>query len=355
MHLLDVALDHLRRVLIGGEKLGPPRDEIGQRSAVWRRVVGDRLSVAEHDDLVRAETATRWVRAGSLPALHGVREGRRDPRRVALLLAAAALGLLQPSYAAADARSQSARIVLEAEQRLARRMRDHGLPILEFVGNHKTRASLVTKLLAKKESVAAQVFDRVRYRIVTERRDQLAPVLSWLAHHLFPFNYGVPGQTQNTLVRFRRIVGAHPRAEEMIAALQVPLELEAGETLPFNEFSAKDYRVLNFVVDLPVRVDELMPEEEELTEDLGRVVFSLVEFQIVDADTHARNEHVRVDLRLDRGEGLGQRLPQECGNGREKGDENSQGNNAVDFASSIILLLIIHDDILTVCRSKDHA
>ncbi len=43
------------------------------------------------DDLVRAENANRWVRAGSLPALRGVRERRRDPRRMAALLAAAAL------------------------------------------------------------------------------------------------------------------------------------------------------------------------------------------------------------------------------------------------------------------------
>jgi hypothetical protein len=44
------------------------------------------------DDLVRAETATRWVRAGSLPALHGVRLRRRDPKIVlALVVAAVAL------------------------------------------------------------------------------------------------------------------------------------------------------------------------------------------------------------------------------------------------------------------------
>jgi hypothetical protein len=41
------------------------------------------------DDLVRSETSARWVRAGALPALHGVRERRADPRRVALLVAAA--------------------------------------------------------------------------------------------------------------------------------------------------------------------------------------------------------------------------------------------------------------------------
>lgn len=41
------------------------------------------------EDLVRAETATLWVRAGALPALHGVREKRADPRKLAVLVAAA--------------------------------------------------------------------------------------------------------------------------------------------------------------------------------------------------------------------------------------------------------------------------
>lgn len=41
------------------------------------------------DDLVRSESATRWERAGSLPALHGVREERSDWRKMALLLLAA--------------------------------------------------------------------------------------------------------------------------------------------------------------------------------------------------------------------------------------------------------------------------
>jgi hypothetical protein len=41
------------------------------------------------DDLVRSETSTRWVRAGAMPALHGVREIRADPRKLAVLLGAA--------------------------------------------------------------------------------------------------------------------------------------------------------------------------------------------------------------------------------------------------------------------------
>jgi uncharacterized protein (TIGR04552 family) len=173
---------------------------------------------------------------------------------------------------------------------VARQMRERGFPVAEFVGNVKTRASLVTKLLSKPDTLAAQIFDRIRYRIVTEWREDVSAVLDHLQRELFPFNYAVPGQTQNTLVRFGGIIGQHPRSDDLVAALQSPLDLEAEEPAPFNEFSAKDYRVLNFVVDLPVRVDELMPEEEELTEDLGRVVFSLVEFQLLDAETHRENE-----------------------------------------------------------------
>ena len=41
------------------------------------------------DDLVRAESSPRWVRAGAMPALHGVRERRTDPRRAAIFFVAA--------------------------------------------------------------------------------------------------------------------------------------------------------------------------------------------------------------------------------------------------------------------------
>jgi len=172
----------------------------------------------------------------------------------------------------------------------ARRMQQLGLPVVEFVGNVKARSSLITKLLAKRETVAAQIFDRVRYRIVTERQDQIPSILHHLTSTLFPFNYVVPGQSQNTLVQFREIVSRHPDAAALIPELQAPLDIEARDRRPVNAFSGKEYRVLNFVVDLPVRVDELLPPDGPLVDDLGRIVFSLVEFQMVDAATARRNE-----------------------------------------------------------------
>ena len=172
----------------------------------------------------------------------------------------------------------------------AARMIRAGL-VREFHGNMKARDSLVTKLLAKKESVAAQVFDRVRYRIVTERADQVVSVVWHLAEHLFPFNYAVPGQTRNSLVGFGDLLDLHPDGAALAHRLQLPPDLERrNPAAPKNEFSGKDFKTLNFVVDLPVRVDELLPKLDPLEDDLGRIVFTLVEFQVVDAETARRNE-----------------------------------------------------------------
>ena len=45
----------------------------------------------EDHDLVRAERSQRWVPAGSLPALRGLRERRREPWKATALLAAATI------------------------------------------------------------------------------------------------------------------------------------------------------------------------------------------------------------------------------------------------------------------------
>ena len=139
--------------------------------------------------------------------------------------------------------------------------------------------------------MAAQIFDRLRYRVVVESPDQIAPVVWHLTQHLFPFNFSVPGQTRNSLVRFGDLLAAHPRGAAIAAELQLPPEAEERDApgRP-NEFSGRDYRVLNFVVDMPVRIDELLPPLDPMADELGRIVFALVEFQVVDARTAAQNE-----------------------------------------------------------------
>jgi len=171
-----------------------------------------------------------------------------------------------------------------------------GFPIVTFTGNVKSRESLITKLLSKKETLAAQIYDRTRYRIVTEGAGDVLPVLHYLANHLFPFNFVVPGQSENTLVDFRDVVEGTPSLRKLIPSLELDLDHERrerrereerGET---NLFSAAGYHVLNFVVDLPLRVDDLCEPDASGDFPHGRICFGLIEFQIVDARTNQANE-----------------------------------------------------------------
>ena len=59
-----------------------------------------------------------------------------------------------------------------------------------------------------------------------------------------------------------------------------------------NEFSGPGYRVINFVADLPVRIDKFLcrTSDDPLFVENGAVVFVLTEFQIVDARTADQNE-----------------------------------------------------------------
>lgn len=162
------------------------------------------------------------------------------------------------------------------------------LPIQALEGSAKSRQSVITKLISKRENVAAQIYDRHRYRIVVDGHENLVSVVMALAHELFPFNYVVPGQTQNTLVSLADVIRSHPQ-------LQLVDALQAGEDDASrhgaNEFSGRSYRILNFIVDLPLRIDATaLAARHDRDEDLGRVVFAPVELQVVDAVTARANE-----------------------------------------------------------------
>jgi uncharacterized protein (TIGR04552 family) len=159
-----------------------------------------------------------------------------------------------------------------------------GFPLQAFYGNRKTRPSVITKLLAKRESTAATVYDKLRFRIVTERRDQIIPALAWLLHNLVPFPAVIPGESVNSLLSEAEIDAAAADAPELRGILRT----RPGAA---NPHSGGVYQVINFIVDLPVRVYDLPgvspPPHRAL---LGEAVAVLVEFQLVDAESDARNE-----------------------------------------------------------------
>ncbi len=182
------------------------------------------------------------------------------------------------------------RLVEEKVYRVVGGMLESGLPIVEFLGGRKQRDSLYTKLLSKRETIAAQIYDKLRFRIVTRTRDDLLPVVNYLARKLFPFNYAIPGESTNTILDFDKIFDEHARLREIEPLVQ-GLPGDKSKELPDNVFSAKNYRVVHFVVDLPVRMpDRFLDLAPPSAAALGRVVFVLVEFQIVDQATDQLNE-----------------------------------------------------------------
>jgi uncharacterized protein (TIGR04552 family) len=154
-------------------------------------------------------------------------------------------------------------------------LRAAGAPLAEWEWSRKPRDSQITKLMAKRSTLAANIYDKLRFRLIVPSPEDLVPMIATLTRQLIPFNYVVPGESVNQLIDLHQV------SQE---------RLEASPTeLPYNEFSGPEYRIINFVADLPLRIDRLLPRTE-LPPDNAHVVFVLTEFQIADKATALRNE-----------------------------------------------------------------
>lgn len=180
-------------------------------------------------------------------------------------------------------------LVEEKVYRVIGSMLAEGFPITEFVGGRKNKDSLYTKLLSKREAVSAQIFDKLRFRIVARESDDIFPVLQYLTTKLFPFNYVLPGQSINSMFNFKRYCQKNAHLKEYLSEMQAGADEEM--TPSDNVFSADNYRVIHYVVDMPVRLPrKLLERAPQQAWALGPVVFVICEFQVIDRATEAANE-----------------------------------------------------------------
>lgn len=183
-------------------------------------------------------------------------------------------------------------------------LRAAGAPLSEWEWSRKPLDSTITKLLAKRSTLAANIYDKLRFRLIVPSAEDLVPMLATLTRQLIPFNYVVPGESVNQLVDLPALL----RAQEQ-AGLDSG-RVRQSTAVPYNEFSGPEYRIVNFVADLPLRIERLIPRAE-MPPDISHVVFVLTEFQIADKATSIRNEsgassheaykarqHERVRMRL---------------------------------------------------------
>jgi uncharacterized protein (TIGR04552 family) len=180
-------------------------------------------------------------------------------------------------------------LVEEKVYRVIGSMLAGGFPITEFIGGRKNKDSLYTKLLSKQETVAAQVFDKLRFRIVTREQNDIFPIINYLTKKLFPFNYVIPGQSINSIFHFKKYCESQPHLKPMLP------EMQAGKDEDFtfsdNVFTAENYRVIHFVVDMPVRLPKkILDRAPPGAARLGPIVFVICEFQVIDRETEAKNE-----------------------------------------------------------------
>jgi uncharacterized protein (TIGR04552 family) len=182
-------------------------------------------------------------------------------------------------------------LVEEKVYRVIGGMLAHGFPILEFIGGRKNKDSLYQKLLSKPETIAANIYDKLRFRIVTREPGDIFPTLNYMLRHIFPFNYVIPGQSTNTLFHFRSYCEQQPHLSDLFGKLQTAPDFEDQLTRLENRFSDSNYSVVHFVVDMPLRVPpEMLKRAPPQARSLGPVIFVLTEFQILDRQTEQRNE-----------------------------------------------------------------
>lgn len=180
-------------------------------------------------------------------------------------------------------------LVEEKVYRVIGSMLAEGFPITEFVGGRKNKDSLYTKLLSKREAVSAQIFDKLRFRIVTRERDDIFPIVQFLQKKLFPFNYVLPSQSINSIFHFKHYCEQQDHLTTYLSEMQAGVDEDY--TPSDNVFSADNYRVIHFVVDMPVRLPRKILERAPSSAwSLGPVVFVVCEFQVIDRETEAANE-----------------------------------------------------------------
>ncbi|MBI5509166.1 MAG: TIGR04552 family protein [Deltaproteobacteria bacterium] len=174
----------------------------------------------------------------------------------------------------------SARVFTEIE-----RMRAAGIDVVEFAGGKKSRTSLVSKLLARRSTVTAHVFDKLRFSVTLRSEAELVRALIYLGHNLFPFNFVVPEQSRNKIVTPQHVataLGLDPGVVEGFWA-QPGAPGEPLVVPESNEFSGAGYRAVSMVIDIPIRIDDLAPSHTPA------IAFVETEIQLVDVKTALAN------------------------------------------------------------------
>jgi uncharacterized protein (TIGR04552 family) len=182
-----------------------------------------------------------------------------------------------------------------AERRIYRtisHMMAEDLPLVEFLGGRKQRTSMVTKLLSKSSPLSAQLFDKMRFRVITTTREDILPIINYMARNLFPFNYVLSGESYNTLLPFAEQCNRQPHLRRLVEKLQVDPNVENRLHPLANRHSSAKYKVVHWVADMPLRIPDF--ESAFRTDGVHpvprQIIYVRTELQVMDQKAHRQNE-----------------------------------------------------------------
>ena len=100
----------------------------------------------------------------------------------------------------------------------------------------------------------------------------------------------IPGQSINSIFHFKHYCRANPHLAPMLREMQAGRDDELHAERQ-HASAPSEYRVIHFVVDMPVRLPrKLLERAPSSAWPLGPIIFVVCEFQVIDRDTEAANE-----------------------------------------------------------------
>ena len=164
-------------------------------------------------------------------------------------------------------------------------MRASGIGVHEFAAGKKSSTSLATKLLAKRDNLATHIFDKLRFRIIVGSREELISTLLYLLQHLVPFSFILPEQSHNSIVSTADLARSFACPLAVLTRFwDSSADLAPPAAVPANEFSSSLYRCINFIADIPMRIDDVAASQTPA------IAFVQTEVQLMDEATARTNE-----------------------------------------------------------------
>lgn len=157
-----------------------------------------------------------------------------------------------------------------------------GVSIFHYSTSRDNIFDRITKLTARKEIIAAQMFEKASFNIVTEKKEDVITILRYLVNHVFPFNYVVPGYTSHNYIDLLSALKGADQYSQKIDIYQFARDIPQSNS-QIDRIYIK--------VDIPLDIRTLgIDIDDETAEKLGFTIFALTEFTITDIASYKKME-----------------------------------------------------------------